>query len=165
MNAIGDVIADLHHGEQRLADELVAVSYRHRTEHEIYHVARDLERWSREHLQRLADIATNYGRDLRESPREPAHFFTGIRDKPAEAVGQRPEPGLLVLDDLRALYLMASDNSLHWEMLAQAAQARHDDELLQLVAAYHPQTLRQVRWANTLIKTMSPQILSSLTSR
>lgn len=94
MNAIGDVIADLHDGEQRLADELMAVSDRHRTEHEIYHIARDLGRWSREHLQRLADIATNYGHDLNESPREPAHLLAGIRDKAAEAVGRRPEPGL-----------------------------------------------------------------------
>ena len=53
MNAIGDVIAELHHGEAVLADELLAVSDRHHSEHEICHVARDLERWSREHVQRL----------------------------------------------------------------------------------------------------------------
>lgn len=54
---------------------------------------------------------------------------------------------------------------VHWEMLAQADQARRDSDLLQLVTACHPQTLRQVRWANTLIKTMSPQILTSLTDK
>jgi hypothetical protein len=32
----------------------------------------------------------------------------------------------------------------------------------QLAAACHPQTLRQMRWANTLIKQLSPQVLTSL---
>lgn len=164
MNAIGNVLSELHHGETRLADELLATGERHRTEHEIYHVAHDVERWSREHLHRLAGIGPRYGQDLPGSPRDPDHLLGGLRDRAAEIVGRRPEPGLLVLRDLRTLYLMASDNSLHWEMLAQAAQARRDADLLQLVTACHPQTLRQIRWANTLIKTMSPQILTSLTS-
>jgi len=83
---------------------------------------------------------------------------------PRRSVGD-PNPGLLVLHDLRTLYLMASENSLHWEMLAQAAQASRDTSLLDLATACHPQTLRQIRWANTLIKSMSPQILTSLTSQ
>jgi hypothetical protein len=47
-------------------------------------------------------------------------------------------------------------------MLAQAAQATRDDELLALASACHPQTLRQMRWTNTMIKNLSPQVLSSL---
>jgi hypothetical protein len=165
MNAIGTVLRDLHHGEDQLADELHTASDRHSTEHEIYHVARDLEGWSREHVRRLADIADYYGQNLMRTPHEPAHLPADIKDKAAEVVGRRPEPGLLVLRDLRTLYLMASENSLHWEMLAQAAQARRDSDLLDLVTACHPQTLRQIRWVNTLIKSMSPQILTSLTPR
>lgn len=44
---------------------------------------------------------------------------------------------------------------------AQAAQAARDDDLLALASACHPRTLRQMRWTNTLIKTLSPQILTS----
>jgi hypothetical protein len=58
-------------------------------------------------------------------------------------------------------YLCASDNSLLWEMLAQAAQAHRDDALLDLCTRCHPQTLRQIRWANTQLKTVSPQLLTS----
>jgi hypothetical protein len=47
-------------------------------------------------------------------------------------------------------------------MLAQIAQAQHERELLTLTEACHPQNLRQLRWANTMIKTQSPQILASL---
>lgn len=47
-------------------------------------------------------------------------------------------------------------------MLAQAAQATRDERLLSLVSACHPQTLRQLRWSNTLVKQLSPQLLTSL---
>jgi hypothetical protein len=161
MNAIGPTLGELHDGERRLALELRRISDRHHTEHEVYHVARDLERWSREHVRLLADAAGRYGLGLRAEPHEPSHPLSAIRDKAADALGRRPEPGLLLLRDLRTVYLMASDNSLSWEMLAQAAQATRDSELLSVVTACHPQTLRQVRWANTLIKTLSPQVLTS----
>jgi hypothetical protein len=45
-------------------------------------------------------------------------------------------------------------------MLAQVAQAAKDTDLLDLAAACHPQTLRQLRWTNTMIKTLSPQLLT-----
>lgn len=41
-------------------------------------------------------------------------------------------------------------------------EAGKDDRLLALASACHPQTLRQIRWTNTLIKNLSPQILTSL---
>jgi hypothetical protein len=74
----------------------------------------------------------------------------------------RPETGIMLLEDLRDLYLRASQNSLAWEMLGQIAQAKHERELLALSKECHPQTLRQIRWANTMLKTQSPQILASL---
>lgn len=67
-----------------------------------------------------------------------------------------------LLEDMHDLYLAASHASLAWEMLAQIAQARHERELLQLTGDCHPETLRQIRWANTMLKTLSPQLLSAL---
>jgi hypothetical protein len=40
-------------------------------------------------------------------------------------------------------------------------QARREADLLELTGRCHPQTLRQIRWANTMIKTISPQTLFS----
>jgi hypothetical protein len=77
-------------------------------------------------------------------------------------VGRRPEPGLVLLEDLRDLYLIASETSLAWEMLAQHAQAGHEKDILELASRCHPQTLRQIRWSNTMLKTLSPQVLTSL---
>lgn len=161
MNALEEMLRQLHDGERRLADELVAVSVRHDDEHEICHVARDLARWSQEHAQRLADFCSGRGLDVTKRRRRAAHT-------PALAAGgkrdRKTEPGLAVLHDLRALYLLASDNSLMWEILAQAAQARRDSDLLHLASDCHPETLRQIRWANTQLKTTSPQLISSLNS-
>ncbi|WP_445397879.1 hypothetical protein ACSMX9_27245 [Streptomyces sp. LE64] len=154
MNSVTAVLRALHHGEQHLAEEFLAVVDRHPGEHEVHHVGRDLAAWSREHAHRLAETAGG-GTTLAPGP--------GLFGTPGAAVGAgRPrEPGLLLLHDLGALHLSASGNSLRWEMLAQAAQAIRNEELLDLASACHPQTLRQIRWTNTMIKNLSPQILTS----
>ncbi|MFG2719747.1 hypothetical protein ACGFW5_15825 [Streptomyces sp. NPDC048416] len=163
MNGITLTLRALHHGEQHLAKELLAAAERHRTEHEVHHVATDLARWSAEHVERIADTAGHYDLELDEAP-STSHsgFISTLREKVAETVGRRPEPGLLLLRDLRELHLAAAENSLHWEMLAQTAQAAKDQRLLSLASACHPQTLRQMRWTNTMIKNLCPQVLSSL---
>ncbi|MFF0586953.1 hypothetical protein ACFYWD_13390 [Streptomyces sp. NPDC003781] len=163
MNGVDLTLRTLHRGERRLARELVTVAERHTTEHEVHHVATDLARWSREHVLRLAQTAAERGVRLGEAP-EPSSdgVFATLREKASEAVVHRPEPGLLLLRDLRELHVAASENSLHWEMLAQAAQASRDSGLLALASSCHPQTLRQMRWTNTMIKNLSPQILTSL---
>jgi len=51
--------------------------------------------------------------------------------------------------------------STDWEMLAQAAQGIVDTELLALTQQCHPDTLRQMRWANSKLKESSTQVLVS----
>ncbi|BET52338.1 MULTISPECIES: hypothetical protein [Streptomyces] len=163
MNGIDLTLRTLHRGERRLAHELVAVGERHATEHEVHHVATDLALWSREHVRRLTETAAERGVKLGEPPEHSTDgVFATLRKKASEAVVHRPEPGLLLLRDLRELHVAAAENSLHWEMLAQAAQASKDCGLLALASSCHPQTLRQMRWTNTMIKNLSPQILTSL---
>ncbi|MEU6328532.1 hypothetical protein ABZ851_14820 [Streptomyces sp. NPDC047049] len=165
MNGIKIILRTLHHGERNLAEGLTTAAQRHRAEHEVHHIGNDLATWSKQHVQRLSETAADYGLTLdglSDAAPSDSVFATLIRNKASEAVGHRPEPGLLLLRDLRQLHLAAAENSLHWEMLAQAAQATKDDRLLSLSSTCHPQTLRQMRWTNTLIKTLSPQILTSL---
>lgn len=166
MNGTTLVLRVLHHGEKHLAGELRLVADRHRTDHEVHHVATDLARWSEEHALRVAaQAARDQGLDLHSSGTG-SGVLAELGRKAAEAVGRRPEPGLLLLRDLRALHLYATENSLYWEMLAQVAQATRSEALLTLTLTLasdcHPQTLRQIRWTNTMIKNVSPQILASL---
>ncbi|MFF2950452.1 hypothetical protein ACFVVU_03740 [Kitasatospora sp. NPDC057965] len=159
MTGIAITLRALYEGERRLEDELLAVAQRHRAEHEIRHVATDLARWSGEHGRRLAETARHHGLDLPGPHKDPEGV---AREKTAETPGLHLVPGLPLLDDLRGLHLSAADNSLHWEMLAQAARATHDLPLLGAATDCHPRTLRQMRWTNTMIKTLSPQLLTSL---
>jgi hypothetical protein len=52
-----------------------------------------------------------------------------------------------------------SESHIRRELLAQGAQAAKDTELLALASRCHPDTLRQMRWANTMLKSLSPQTL------
>lgn len=75
--------------------------------------------------------------------------------------GQRPEPGLLLLRDLRELHLAAARASLAWTVLGQGAQAVSDGELLATVTSCHPETIRTMKWTVQKIKEASPQVLAS----
>jgi hypothetical protein len=155
----------LHRGERNLAGELARVAERHRAEHEVHHVATDLAGWSREHVRRIVATAADREVDLTGPPEAGEAsdaVFTSHGNRSIAETADALDPGLLLLRDLRELHLSATANSLHWEMLAQLAQAAKDPALLSLASACHPQTLRQMRWTNTMIKTMSPQVLTSL---
>ncbi|MEV0533603.1 hypothetical protein [Kitasatospora sp. NPDC050463] len=161
MSGISITLQSLYDGERRLERALLAAAERHRADHEVRHVATDIARWSHEHTERIADTGRHYGLDLPGPADTPGPGpWTAARTS-AEALGRRPEAGLLLLHSLRDLHLAATENSLNWEMLAQAAQAGNDSRLLELATACHPQTLRQMRWTNTMIQTLSPQLLTS----
>ncbi|MEV8099497.1 hypothetical protein [Kitasatospora sp. NPDC085879] len=163
MTGIAITLRALHDGERRMEHDLLAAAERHRADHEIRHVATDVARWSHEHVERLAHAASHYGLDLAQHVDHPSlGRWTTLREKTAEALGRRPETGLVLLHDLRDLHLTATENSLNWEMLAQTAKATRDSRLLDLATACHPQTLRQMRWTNTMIKTLAPQLLTCM---
>ncbi|WP_434449984.1 molybdopterin-dependent oxidoreductase [Lentzea sp. E54] len=83
------------------------------------------------------------------------------RPRPRELTVHRPEPGLLLLADLRRLHRKAAGVSPDWELLAQGAQAAKKTDLLALAERCHPETLRQLKWTNATLKVLSPQILVS----
>ncbi|GLW55510.1 hypothetical protein [Kitasatospora phosalacinea] len=159
MNPVEAVLRTLHEGELALHDDLLAAAEEHAAEHEFHHVATDTARWSAEHARLIAATAADRGLHLPAAPDSPA--LTRLRRKAARDLAPRPDGLPDLLETLAALHLAAVRNSLHWEMLAQAAQAGRDGELLALASRCHPQTLRQMRWTNTLTKTLAPQLLTA----
>jgi hypothetical protein len=156
---VGAAIADLHDRESSLASALRALSDQHKADHEVFHVARDLAAWSSEHVRRLAEVGTDYGVDLDAEGERDGTLVGRIKQKGAELASRRPEPGLLLLVQLREVHLDAAAVSLDWEVLAQAAQAMKDAELLSAAQDCHPETLRQLRWANAKVKELSVQAM------
>jgi hypothetical protein len=160
-NKIGMALKQLHGAENDLAVTLLRLSDTHKAEHEVFHVARDLARWSQEHVRAVAAAGHGYGVDLDPEPGDPWGPLSRVLQVGSEALGHRPEPGLLLLAGLRHVHVTAAGVSLDWEILAQTAQAIKDDDLLALSQQHHPQTLRQLRWANAKLKESAPQVMTS----
>ena len=156
---IGAALKELHRSEADLAGALVELSDRNKADHEVFHVARDLATWSREHVRRLADTARGHGVELAAEPRHEHPVLQRVKQEASELVGRHRGPSLVLLDDLRDVHLAAVGVSLDWEVLAQAAQAMKDPDLLSLAQDCHPQTLRQMRWANAKLKETAVQAI------
>ncbi|WP_370618411.1 hypothetical protein [Mumia sp. Pv 4-285] len=158
-NKVGAAVEELHRAENDLAGALLNLSDHQKVDHEIFYVARDIARWSQEHVRRLAEVGTDYGFELDPEPEDEATLLARVKQLGAELTGRFHEPALLLLADLRRVHRMAAGVSLDWEVMAQTAQAMKDRTLLELAEGCHPQTLRQMRWANAKVKETAAQIM------
>ena len=154
-------IEELHRSEDHLVTVLMSMSDRHKADHEVFHVARDMAGWSRQHVAELARIGRDFGLDLDPHASGDPGLLASIRQRTSDLLGRRSTPGLLLLADLRHLYRETAGTSLDWEILAQSAQGAKEQELLDLAERCHPQSLRQARWANAHLKVASPQVVAS----
>ena len=154
-------IRELHRSERKLAHELNVVAARHHSDQDICHLAQDMAGWSQHHLSELAEKGRHYGLPLSAEPRTTSAVTGFLQSRMSGILRHRPEPGLLLLADLRRIHRLAAGVSLDWELLSQGAQAAKDAELLSLASRCHPETLRQMRWANAMLKERSPQVLTS----
>lgn len=157
--ALRAVVHELHQGEVDLEEQLHVVADRHRTDHEVRHVAVDLARWSLQNREALRPVLARWGSEPDTEPHAPTRL---LREKAAELLGRREEAGLLLLRDLRHLHLLAEGNSVLWTVLGQAAKATQDAELLEVVTTCHGRTVRQATWANSLLKAISPHVLAAV---
>lgn len=154
------VIRELYRSERRVAHQLNVIAARHHSDQDIHHLAHDLAHWSQNHLRELAGHGHRYGLRLAVDP--PTGARTAALQKLVSGVlRKRPEPGILLLADLRRLHQRVAGTSMDWELLAQAAQASKNQDLLELTRRCHPETLRQMRWANAMLKELSAQALVS----
>ncbi|WP_238072447.1 hypothetical protein [Rhodococcus zopfii] len=158
-NKVGLAIRELHRAENALARRLLQISDRHKTDHEVFHLGRDLARWSQQHVRELARVGRDDDLDLDTEPAEDHNILAALREKGSELIGRHHDPALLLLRDLREIHRAAAGVSLGREILAQTAQALPDSELLDTAERCHPQTLRQMRWANAKLEESAAQIM------
>ncbi|MFD2090870.1 hypothetical protein [Blastococcus deserti] len=158
---IGLALEELHRSENHLAHQLLAVAERHKADHEVFHVGKDLATWSQDHVRRLAPFGERYGVELDPEPAGESTLLGKLSEAVSDLLGRRSAPSLLLLRDLRSIFIHAQGVSVDWEMVAQVAQGLQDAELLGLAQRCHPQNLRQARWANSRIKESATQILVS----
>ena len=109
-----------------------------------------------------APFRERYGASARDDgiAESPAALET-LRRRSADLL-QRAEPsGQAPLRDLRDLYLTAQAAEIAWVILAQAARAARDGELLTAVGTCHEEAELRGKWLRTRIKERAPQVLAT----
>jgi hypothetical protein len=159
---VGIVVERLQAAELGLAADFRKVRERHAVESDVYHLSHTFAKQCEEHVERLRPCAERY-----EAPREHDADGAGgggevvetMRHELSELMGRQPS-GLLLLNDLRHLFVCAQDVGVLWVMVAQAAQALRDAELLAVCTECHGETIVQMHWLLTRIKLAAPQALT-----
>jgi hypothetical protein len=155
-------IEEVHEAEAVLAKRLHTVCERHASESDLYHLGHAFARRCAEHLQALAPFAQRYGAKpapdgLDESP----GLLETVRRKGADMIGRSEAAGLLLISDLRDLYLAAQHAELAWVILLQAAKAKRDAELIDIVTRCHEEAEMSGKWLRTRIKEAAPQVYAA----
>jgi hypothetical protein len=159
---LGMALTELHEAETALAEEFRTVGERHAAEHDVFHVCATLAKQCHAHAEQLRPAAARYDERLpeQEPPTPGEGLPAGLRRKDSEPTGRQPPAGILLLRDLRRLYLMAQECEIDWEMVGQGAKAARDQDLLETVTECMEQTAVQVKWLKTRIKEATPQALT-----
>lgn len=152
-------LAELHRVERRLARQLLGLADRYVVDHEVRHVARDLADWSCRHLRHLADLGEHRGVRLDPSPPRRTPLLKAAQQRAAVGFRGFHEPAVLLLAELRHVHRTAAGVGLDWDVLAQTAQALEDEEMLAVAQECHPETLRQMHWADAKVKELAAQAM------
>jgi hypothetical protein len=149
MTRLGHAIRRAQKVELELADAFTAVAKRHEADPDVFHLCEMLGEQARTHAERFQPFARRYG-DV------PADRGVGSRngeDEPQTA-------GLSLLCDLTGLYVLAEEAWIKATVVRQAALAKRDRELLDVVTDCLQETAGQAKWLKTRIKTTAPQALT-----
>lgn len=156
---VGALLERLHELETELAEDYRALGERHAADHDVYHQCHAFAKQAERHAAELAPHAERYGKTVEDDPGP--DVWSGLLERArrlgSDALGRRPETGLLLLRDLRTLFLAAEEVSITWVIAGQAAQAARDSDLLGAVGECHSEVELQVKWLTTRIKVASPQ--------
>jgi hypothetical protein len=160
---IGQALKQLHEAERALAEDFRTIGERHAADQDVYGVCNTLAEQCERHVEQLRPQARRYWTDLREDGEPGAwqDLFDMVRHRDYEVIGRPTESGLVLLRDLRQLFLTADDTSIRWVIIGEAAQAARDQELLDVMRECHAETEAQVEWLTSRIKLAARQALVS----
>src|SRR3954452_20105156 len=106
MNKLATLFDELHTAEIALAYALREVGERHGADHDVWHMCHQLAEQADARAAQLRERAQGYDVDLKPPRRsETAQAVADVRHKASELLGRRPEGGMLLLADLRQLFL------------------------------------------------------------
>lgn len=163
MKGIAMALAELHDAETDLARAFREVARRQAADHGTHYPCRTLAQQCDQRAQSVREFARRYDKRL-AVPRQPDGLAGGagsVLQWLCELSARRPTSGLLLLRDLRSLFLKAQTAEVHWLLVGQAARAVRDQVLLDGVTELHTEVGTQIKWVRTRLKEVAPQALSS----
>jgi hypothetical protein len=135
--------------ETQLSEALVSVADHHQEEPDMEEICRLLASWSCQKASSTERFINKYGgRHDRGAEKLYSELFQGPR-----------RGGLALLRDLHDLWLLATEAQICWTLLAQAAQALRDTDLIEACLENTQQSGRQIAWLETRSKQAAPQTL------
>jgi hypothetical protein len=146
--------------EASLADQLSRLGERHAAESDVYHTSHLLSGRCATLLELLLPHARRHSAREHGDVEPRSGALERVRRLTSEALAGRPEPGTLLLDDLRDAYVAAHGAEIAWVILRQAAEAARDTDLVRVAETGLEEAERRWKWLRTRIKDASPQILA-----
>jgi hypothetical protein len=145
------------------AKQLRSIGERHPGEADLYHLGHTLARQCGDHARRLTSFAERYGAAPAGANRGTgsSSMLETLRRTGSKLIGRSEGSGLLLLRDLRHLYLLAQDAEIAWVILVQAARAVRDVELIEAASECREEAEARGKWLRGRIKESCPQVLAS----
>ena len=159
MTRIAHALDDVRAAETELADELRAVGERHAADVDVYHVAHLLASRCGQQLELLAAHANRGDSYAPTDGGGSTSLLERVRRAGSDLLGHEEASGLLLLSDLRDLYVLAHRAELAWVVLLQVARAARDPDLVSAATQGREEAERRWKWVRTKIKESSPQVL------
>jgi hypothetical protein len=156
---LGLALKQVQEAEADLASELLKIGDRHAADQEIHHTTHRLAEGCAVLIERLRPFGERYKTDLDEVEGDSPGLLERLRRASGELLGRTPASGMLLLRDLRELWLTAQAAEIAWMILAQGAQAARDTTLLALATEGHDEAEIRGKWIRTQIKQSAPQVL------
>jgi hypothetical protein len=149
--------------EEELAEGLSRLAGRHATEHDLYHLGHAMAERSREHLARLGPFAQEVGAPTPDTDAGTAGggLKDSLRRMAGSVVGRSELSGLLLLLDLRDVYLAAQAAEISWVILLQTAKAARSGDLEEVAMSCREEGEGTAKWLRTRIKETTPQVLAT----
>jgi len=159
---LGLAIDDVQDAEMELAKQLVALADKHLSDSDVYHMSLARAHACAEHVWRLRPFIERY--DAHAVDVEDATtpgFLETLRKGAATAIGHAPISGVVLVKDLRDVYVVAHGAEINWIILQQAAKAARDSQLLEVVGTCHEEAEQTWKWLRTHIKVSAPEALAT----
>lgn len=153
------VLVDLHDGESELAALCQEVANRHGDDRDLRDECRRPAEAAAQNVTRLAELGRDRG--LRLDPdTERGGPLAGLRDRAARLLGGGDDQiELMLVNDMRRIYLTASAVDLDWRLLDEIGRTLPDGKLSDVAAECRPRTERQVTTARAQVLARGARIL------